>query len=129
MVRTGRRSLDHLQRGVSAEQLALRHLRAQGLKPVERNFRCRFGEIDLVMLDADTLVFVEVRFRNSNSFVSAAHTVDARKRRKLTSAARYFLGRRRKYQNHVCRFDVIGVRRSGGEVDITWLRDAFRPGA
>ena len=115
--------------GVNAEQLAFRYLRHNGLRPVRRNFRCRRGEIDLIMLDAECLVFVEVRYRSEASFVKAALTVDSRKQRKLTQAASMFLSKTRMFDNWVCRFDVVGVDRdSGGKISIDWMRDAFRPG-
>ena len=81
------------------------------------------------MLDGDTLVFVEVRFRGGNSFVGAVHTVDARKQRKLVSAASYFLATNRQHRDRVCRFDVAGVRRRDGDLRVEWLKDAFRPGS
>ena len=59
-----------------------------------RNFRCRFGEIDLVMLDADCLVFIEVRYRKSGSFATAAESVDRRKQRKLALTGAFFLSRK-----------------------------------
>ncbi len=114
--------------GLKAEQLAFRFLRGKGLRPVRRNFRCRRGEIDLIMLDDTQLVFVEVRYRTETSFVDAMLTVDARKQRKLVSAAAMFLAMNQSFGNHVCRFDVVGVDRdSRGRVSIDWMRDAFRP--
>jgi putative endonuclease len=115
--------------GINAEQLAFRYLRHNGLKPVRRNFRSRRGEIDLIMLDAECLVFVEVRYRNEASFVRAALTVDSRKQRKLTQTASMFLSMNKTFGNKVCRFDVVGVDRDcEGEITIDWMRDAFRPG-
>lgn len=115
--------------GVNAEQLAFRYLRHNGLKPVRRNFRSRRGEIDLIMLDDECLVFVEVRYRNEASFVKAALTVDSRKQRKLACAASMFLSMNKTFGNRVCRFDVVGVDRdASGEITIDWMRDAFRPG-
>ncbi len=93
-----------------------------------RNFRCRRGEIDLIMQDGACLVFVEVRYRSKNSFVEAPFTVDTRKQRKLVQTALMFLARNQRFRNHVCRFDVVGVDRdSTGEVSVRWMRDAFRP--
>ena len=115
--------------GFNAEKLAFRYLRRKGLKPVCRNFRSRRGEIDLIMLDNEYLVFVEVRYRTDASFVRAALTVDSRKQRKLACAASMFLSMNRSFGNRVCRFDVVGVDRdSGGEISIEWIQDAFRPG-
>ena len=115
--------------GVNAEQLAFRFLKHNGLRPVCRNFRSRRGEIDLIMLDEECLVFIEVRYRTESSFVSAALTVDSRKQHKLTCAASMFLSMNKTFGNRVCRFDVVGVDRDGyGELSIDWLQDAFRPG-
>ena len=115
--------------GVNAEQLAFRFLKRNGLRPVCRNYRSRRGEIDLIMLDDECLVFIEVRYRTETSFVSAILTVDSRKQRKLACAAAMFLAMNKSFGNHVCRFDVIGVDRDpGGTISIDWMQDAFRPG-
>ena len=89
------------------------------MRLLERNYRCRRGEIDLVMRDADTLVFVEVRFRASTRYGTPAETVDIRKQRKLAAAAAHYL----QYNptNRLCRFDVVAV--SGEHID--WIRNAF----
>jgi putative endonuclease len=93
--------------GDAMERLAEDYLRRHRLQPVARNHRCRFGEIDLVMRDGATLVFVEVRYRSSDRFGTAAETVDRRKQRRLTAAASHYL------QGHPtvlpCRFDVVAV--------------------
>lgn len=114
--------------GSRAEDRAFDFLCRHGLTPVTRNFRSRRGEIDLVMLDEQCLVFVEVRSRNQNSFVDARLTVDARKQRKLASTAMMFLARNPRYAQHVCRFDVVGVDRDvDGRLALDWIKDAFRP--
>ncbi len=105
-----------------------RYLQDRGLAPVERNFRCRHGEIDLVMLDDDCLVFVEVRYRSSGALASAAATVDRRKQDKLLRTAEMFLAMRPRFSTHAARFDVVGVdgRNEGGRT-VEWIRDAFGP--
>ncbi len=113
--------------GRQAEKLALDHLTAQGLKEITRNFRCRMGEIDLVMQDGDCLVFTEVRFRNQNSYASAAGSVDHHKQRKIIRTAAAFLGRYPKYSSCAVRFDVVGLDQSGDQTSLRWIRDAFRP--
>lgn len=113
--------------GDKAERYARAWLTRRGLRPVAQNFRCRGGEIDLVMLDQDCLTFVEVRYRRSSGFSSPAATVDARKQRKLLRTAAMFLTRHSGYANHTMRFDVIAI--SGDPaIDVQWIRDAFRPG-
>lgn len=112
--------------GRAAEQEAERYLASQGLAPRERNYRCKAGEIDLIMTDGDSLVFVEVRLRRHNGFASAAETVDFRKQQKLIRAAQHYLQRTGLTDQVACRFDVVALdpRRSTG-APITWLKDAF----
>ncbi|MCH9695049.1 MAG: YraN family protein [Gammaproteobacteria bacterium] len=112
--------------GNRAEQLAYRYLLQNGLALVARNFRCRGGEIDLIMLDSSCLVFVEVRFRAPNRFATAGITVDHHKQRKIIRTAAMFLTRHVRFSNHTMRFDVIaidGLEDSGPD----WIKDAFRP--
>ncbi len=119
-LRVGSRAL----RGSAAEVLATRFLEGAGLVLVERNVRCRFGEIDIVARDGDCVVFVEVRLRASSRFGGAAASVDAGKQRRLIAAARWYLSRHPRLADHPCRFDVVALAGVDGPVD--WLRDAFR---
>ena len=113
-------------RGSAAEREALRYLEARGLETLARNFRCRLGELDLVMRDGDCLVFVEVRFRAGN-FVAPALSVDGRKQRKLVQAAGLYLSRKPRLADMPVRFDVISVERApDARGRIQWIRDAFR---
>ncbi|MCW7553585.1 YraN family protein [Endozoicomonas gorgoniicola] len=93
--------------GARAEHLALQHLKANRLKLVARNYACRFGELDLVMLDGETLVFVEVRSRNSQQFGGAAASITPAKQRKIRRTAEHFLQNHRKHQHRHCRFDAV----------------------
>ncbi len=105
--------------GRSAEDRALAYLQQQGLQLVERNARWRRGEIDLVMREGATLVFVEVRQRASRRFGGAAASIDAAKRARLWRSAQHFLLR---YASPPpCRFDAVCI--DGGE--LTWLRHAM----
>ena len=114
--------------GSDAERLADRFLKRQGLKPVVRNFRCRLGEIDLIMLDDDCLVFIEVRYRNSNRFSRAGLTVDIHKQRKLIRTTALFLAKRPQFTNSIVRFDVVAIDADAdGNKTIEWIKDAFRP--
>jgi putative endonuclease len=113
--------------GRHAETLALNHLKAHGLKKIAANFRCRMGEIDLVMQDGECLVFTEVRFRTESRFGGAAGTVDYQKQRKIIRTAAAFLGRHRQYSNYTVRFDVVGLDESGNQTRLKWIKDAFRP--
>ncbi len=95
---------------------------------VMRNFRCRLGEIDLIMTDDDCLVFVEVRYRGRNRFVAAKLTVDGHKQRKIIRTAALFIARKSRFANSVVRFDVVAIdTNASGEETIEWIRDAFRP--
>lgn len=108
-------------KGQDWEERALAHLRTQGLSPVTRNFRCKAGEIDLVMRDGPTLVFVEVRRRASSAYGGAAASVTAAKQAKLLRAARLYLLLRHGAAPPPCRFDVVAIE---GE-RLEWIRDAF----
>ena len=77
--------------GQKAENLALRYLQSKGLSLIEKNFSCRYGEIDLVMLHKKVVVFVEVRYRKNTQFGTGAETVDYRKQQKLLNTAQYYL--------------------------------------
>ena len=112
--------------GNRAESTAFRYLVQQGLRPVARNFRSRGGEIDLIMLDDECLVFVEVRFRSSSRFAQPGQTVDRHKQRKIIRTAALFYTRKHFYANHVMRFDVVAIE-GGSDPSIRWIRDAFRP--
>ena len=113
--------------GSRAEQIALDHLLARNLTLLERNFRCRLGEIDLIMLDSECLVFVEVRYRKLNRFASATVSVDSHKQRKLIKAAGYYLSRHRYHGNRVVRFDVVALDGpTESQSTLQWLQDAFR---
>ena len=108
--------------GAQAEQLAAKFLQRQGLQLVETNYRCRFGEIDLICRDRDTLVFVEVRLRGNDTFGGAAASITVHKQHKLVLAARHYLQRLR--TSPACRFDVV-LLRGLRDNDIEWIRNAF----
>jgi putative endonuclease len=112
--------------GAAAEERAMRYLEHQGLKTLERNFHSRRGEIDLIMREADTLVFVEVRFRKDARFGSAMESVTYSKQQRIIAAARLFLGTRTQWSDAPCRFDVLAISGQNPE-NIDWIRDAFRP--
>ena len=112
------------QRGAAVETAALAHLRSAGLSPVARNVRYKGGELDLVMRDGGTTVFVEVRYRADARFGGGAASVDLRKRRKLVLAAQLFLLSHPDLARGPCRFDVVDA--SGEPPRLNWLRDAFR---
>ena len=120
---------DNRALGDSAENLAFDYLKMRGLIPLRRNFRCRLGEIDLIMRDQNCLVIVEVRYRSVRSLVAAEQTIDNRKQAKLIRTAAMFLAWNERFAAMPMRFDVVGIDADAdGEQTINWIRDAFRPG-
>ncbi|KAB7623845.1 YraN family protein [Alkalilimnicola sp. S0819] len=109
-----------LWKGQRAESQAEQHLSGQGLHLIERNYRCRMGELDLIMRDGAVLVFVEVRCRAHARYGSGADSVDLRKRRKLARAAAHYLQNRR--LDLPCRFDVVSINGAGA---LDWIPQAF----
>ncbi len=114
--------------GDQAEALAEQFLHRNRLTTLLRNYRCRLGEIDLVMLDAsdappEIVVFVEVRSRSLDGRVSALESVDERKQGKLILTARHFLAARPEFQELPCRFDVVGF--DAPDQPPRWVRNAF----
>lgn len=103
----------------------MRFLEASGLVLVERNFRCRAGELDLVMMHGRELVIVEVRYRTSGALVDPALTVCAGKRRRLLRAAAHYLQRQRHLADHPVRFDMVALTGSLDRPVCEWIRCAF----
>lgn len=108
--------------GRPAEDRALLFLQEQGLKLIARNWRCKAGELDLVMRDADTVVIAEVRKRRRDDYGEAIETVDWRKQAKLVRATRVLLMGRPDLAEQPLRFDVVTL---DGDGRIEWLREAF----
>lgn len=106
--------------GAIAERRAAEFLQHKGYQVVDRNWTCRGGEIDLVCLDGDTLVFVEVRARSSTSHGTPLETVVDGKRRRLIRAAEIYL-HVKKCADRACRFDVVAIT---GD-DLEHVEDAF----
>jgi putative endonuclease len=100
--------------GELGEDLAVRELTARGYAILERRYRTRHGEIDVVAEDAGTVVFVEVRARATAEFGSAAESVTDTKKRKVTAMAVEYLARHR-MTNRPCRFDVVAIDEALGE--------------
>lgn len=110
------------QRGLQAEQRALELLQYAGLKLVTRNFRCRGGELDLVMAKGNSLIVVEVRQRSRRDYGGAAASVTTKKRQRIIHATRNFLARHPHFARHNIRFDVIAFE---ADAPPQWLRAAF----
>jgi putative endonuclease len=112
-------------RGAGWEQAARRELERAGLRLRAANVRYRFGELDLVMDDADVLVFVEVRYRRGTGFGGGAASVDARKRGRLARAAAAYLAGAPALARRTCRFDVVAIEGDAAAPRFDWIRNAF----
>lgn len=122
-----RKDTDKSAKGAQAEMLAEQFLQTRGLVFLERNYRCAAGEIDLIMREGATLVFVEVRLRSNRYFAQAAETVNYRKQHKIIRAAQHFLLTRRLTDKFACRFDVVALDKISSD-HIEWIPNAFNVG-
>ena len=111
-------------RGRAAEDIAARYLTRQKLKIIERNFRVRGGEIDLICEERRTIVFVEVRLRGNKHFGGAAASITHSKQQRLILAAQHWLLQKKEFANRDCRFDCI-VMDAADEARIEWIKNAF----
>ncbi len=115
--------------GQQYEEMALAYLIHKGLKRITQNFNCKMGEIDLIMLDSQTLVFVEVRYRKNTRFMSAAETIHFFKQQKLSRTAEFFLSyhlQKFGLSNYLfSRFDVVTIEGLAPDLKITWIKNAF----
>jgi putative endonuclease len=111
-----------VSKGALAEQEAAKFLERNGLALLHRNYRCRYGEIDLIMRDGVTVVFVEVRMRSRADFGGAAASIGADKQGKLLTTARHYLSTLRKVPP--CRFDAVLLHSSDAN-RIEWVKNAF----
>lgn len=114
----------HQRRGHEAEDAACAHLARHGLGLLARNYRSPWGEIDLVMQDGATLVFVEVRYRGNRDFGTPAETVDSGKQARLRATAEHYLQHTRGASRKACRFDIVAIA-GGPDGGLDWLRNAF----
>lgn len=113
-------------RGVAWEALAGEHLQRAGLRVLARNFRTRFGEIDLICRDGDVLVFVEVRYRaRTSGYGSGADSVTAAKRQRLIIAAGQYRQAHPALTELPCRFDVVAITGQANAPLIDWRQRAF----
>lgn len=111
--------------GKNSEDYACHFLQTNGLQLIERNFRCRFGEIDLIMQENDSMVFVEVRTRNRTDYGNALESISRSKQRKVIRTAAYFLQQQKLYDKIACRFDVISLQNHADETTLEWIKNAF----
>lgn len=111
--------------GSQAEVMACKYLRHQGLKLVEKNYRTKTGEIDLIMQDKSSWVFVEVKYRTRHDWASAAESVTRNKQQKIINAAKQYLQQHKIYDLVDCRFDVVAIDGNLSESNINWIPHAF----
>jgi len=111
----------HLSDGNAAEATAANYLQQKGLKLIQKNYRCKYGEIDLIMSDATTLIFVEVRLRKNNRFGGAGASITATKQEKLRRTAEHYL---QANGNCNCRFDAV-LMQSTNINHVEWLQNIF----
>jgi len=111
--------------GKAGEEAAVQFLRQQGYHILERNYRCRFGEIDLIARDGRMLAFVEVKTRRSQKYGPAAAAVTAQKQRHLIKASQAYLIQEKK-AGELCRFDVVTVEMDAQQPHIELIKNAFQ---
>lgn len=112
--------------GHRAESLVCAHLEACGLKPLTRNFRGRFGEIDLIMRDKSVIAFIEVRYRKNNRVLHASETVDPAKCERIVKTALQYMQTLSDPDKYSFRFDVVAVTGDLNDPTIDWIPDAFQ---
>lgn len=114
-------------KGLFFEQQAADWLQTQGLTLIQQNYHCRLGEIDLIMLQDDTLCFIEVKYRNSNTFGGAAYSIPVSKQKKITKTALTFITSQKKFQHHNYRFDalLLSPQKNASRVSFEWIQNAF----
>jgi putative endonuclease len=112
--------------GRAGEEAAVRFLHERGYRIIERNYRCRFGEIDLIARDGETLAFVEVKTRRSQAFGPPALAVTIQKQRHLVKASQVYLAQRGK-AHELCRFDVVTIEMEADTLRVEIIKNAFQP--
>jgi putative endonuclease len=117
---------NNLRKGLRFESQARDYLQAHGLLLLQSNYRCRFGEIDLVMRDRDTLCFIEVKFRKSMLFGGAAASIPRPKQRKIVKTALFYISAHKQFANQAIRFDALLIQRQAdSSSQIDWIQSAF----
>ena len=113
-------------RGDTVEIFICKHLQQNGHQILQRNFYCRMGEIDIISSIGQTLVFTEVRYRKSASFMDPLETIDPKKCQRIIRTAEYFLKAVNGFTDHDMRFDVITVTGRVSPASIQWIENAFQ---
>ena len=115
-------------RGIRGEDLAVTYLKKKGYKVIERNYRCQWGEIDLIARDGKTLIFVEIKSRSSSDFGLPQDAVDRFKQEKLIHAAKAYMAEHHLQETIPARFDVVAVQLTPSGPEMELIKDAFQAG-
>ena len=114
------------RKGLHYESQAREYLERRGLKLVTENYQCRFGEIDLVMLEQEALCFIEVKYRKSLSFGGAISAIPPQKQRKIVKTALFFMAGNSKMARRAIRFDALIIQQGPAqESSVNWIQNAF----
>jgi putative endonuclease len=111
--------------GAELEAFAAKQMQAKGCKIIETNYLCKLGEIDIILQDKGTLVFVEVRYRKQNKFGGAIASVDSKKQKKIIKTASLYLQSKNLTDKIACRFDVFAIQGNYSNLSYNWIKDAF----
>ena len=111
--------------GAELEMFAAKQMETQGCRIIEKNYSCKLGEIDIILQDKETLVFVEVRYRKQNKFGGAIASVDNKKQRKIIKTASLYLQSNKLTDKVACRFDVFAIQGNFSNLSYNWVKDAF----
>lgn len=119
--------LSSKSKGTHFEEHALHYLQQKGLTLIQRNFHCRLGEIDLIMLHQKTLCFIEVKYRSNDRFGGTAYSIPLSKQRKITDTALVFISKHKEYQHHNYRFDALLIKPevASRQNTVNWIENAF----
>lgn len=114
------------RKGLHYEKLAKEYLLECGLLLLNANYQCRFGEIDLIMLQREVLCFIEVKFRSSLAFGGAASAIPVQKQKKIVKSAQFFLSVNKKLARHAMRFDALLIQQQANKAhQFNWIQNAF----
>jgi putative endonuclease len=115
-------------RGVRGEDLAVAYLKKKGYKVIERNYRCQWGEVDLIARHKGTLIFVEIKSRSSSDFGLPQDAVDRFKQEKLIQAAKAYMAEHHLQETIPARFDVVAIQLTPSGPEMELIKDAFQAG-
>ncbi len=115
------------RKGLYYENLAKKYLVQHGLTLLKHNYHCRFGEIDLIMLQQEVLCFIEVKYRNSLRFGGAASAIPPQKQKKIVKTALFYIAENNRFNQHQVRFDALLIQQqvTSKTTDINWIQNAF----